>query len=499
MSTVLILPFLICFSTVVLTTLTWRRTRLQKMIHLIASAVFLFSAILLLYKVRQSDISTIAVGGYQAPFGILLVVDYFSALMIFMSAMITFVVGLYSLTDISKKLQRLGYYPLFWLLNFGVIGALMTGDLFNLYVWFEVMLISSFVLLIIGHHKSQLEGALKYVSIHFLATMFMLLAIGLIYGLTGTLNMADLNLLLAQSQNPTLVTTSIVLIVLAFSIKAALFPLFFWLPSAYHTANGTTAAIFSGILTKIGVYALIRTMTLLLPDNVWILTLLLFSATMTMITGVLGAVVQYNFKRLLSFHIISQVGYMIMGLAIYTPFAIAAAIFYTVHHMIVKTNLFLLSSISIKIGKTSDIRKLGGYYDRYPVIALLFFISAFSLAGLPPFSGFWSKLLIFQAAVYSGHAKVAIAALAVGLLTLYSMNKLWVQVFWKTPPPRPDLESNAEHLSYYLSLLPCVILASMTLAISFFPQPIFDFMLQVSQQLLHPELYVQAVMQGRHV
>jgi len=490
-----LLPLLTCFSVVILNCFFWRYSILQKSVHLIGSVLLLFVTAILFYTVLQHEILVVQLGHFPAPFGITFVIDMFSAIMLLITGIIGFSVSLYAISDINSWHQKFGFYVAYWILLMGICGAFSTGDLFNLYVWFEVMLIASFVLLVLGNHKMQLDGTMKYVSLNLVATILMLLAIAMLYAMVGTLNMADLALKLKLYPLKGTVTTVVLLLAIAFSIKSALFPLFFWLPASYHTTNVTTTAIFAGMLTKVGIYSLIRLTTLILPNSHYILSILLFSAGMTMLTGVLGAASQFHFRRLLSFHIISQIGYMVMGLAIYTPLALAGAIFYIVHHIIVKTNLFLISGVCSRIGKTSDIRKLGGFYQQYPYLAILFFIPAFSLAGIPPLSGFWGKFILLKAAFSSSHYIIAALSLFVSLLTLYSMTKIWIQVFWKNPPDSHDVSKVALwDIKSFFSFFPIIALALITISIGIFPQIFFKIILQTSEQLLHPEWYIHSVL-----
>lgn len=488
-----LLPLLSCFSIVVLNCLFWRNPILQKTCHLMGAVVLLGITGYLFYVVSLQDILVVQLGGYMAPFGITLVVDRLSSIMLLITGIVGFSVSIYAIQDISNWDQRLGFYVAYWILLMGICGAFSTGDLFNLYVWFEVMLIASFVLLVLGNHKIQLDGTMKYVSLNLVATILMLLAIAMLYGMVGTLNMADLAQKLKIYPLTGTVTTIVLLLCIAFAIKSALFPLFFWLPASYHVTNVTTAAIFAGMLTKVGIYGLVRLTTLIYPDSHYILSLLLFFAGFTMLTGVLGAAAEFHFRRLLSFHIISQIGYMVMGLAIYTPIALAGAIFYIVHHIIVKTNLFLISGICTRIGKTPDIRKLGGFYRHYPYLAVLFFIPAFSLAGMPPLSGFWGKLILLQAALTSSHYVIAVVSLLTSLLTLYSMTKIWTQVFWKEQISH-EVSTYSFDGNLLVTLFPIVFLAAMTLMIGLFPQLIFKMILQAAEQISHPELYIHAVL-----
>jgi multicomponent Na+:H+ antiporter subunit D len=310
---------------------------------------------------------------------------------------------------------------------------------------------------------------------------------------------------LSSSSRPALVRVLAVLFLLAFGIKAAIFPLFFWLPASYHTPPVSVSAIFAGLLTKVGVYALIRFFTLMFNhDTGFTHTLILVIAGFTMVTGVLGAVSQNEFRRVLSFHIVSQIGYMIMGLGLLTPLALAGSVFYIIHHIIVKTNLFLVSGIVARRSGSFAFKELGGLYVGGPGLALLFLIPALSLAGLPPLSGFWAKFILASAGLKIGGfgaSLIVAVALGVGLFTLFSMIKIWNEVCWKPAPERADADgvgtpepmTSAETLG---RVVPVIVLAALTVAIGLAGQAVFGLAEQTAQQLLNPQMYIAAVMEG---
>ena len=303
------------------------------------------------------------------------------------------------------------------------------------------MLMASFGLLVLGQDRRQLDGGVKYVVINLFSTLLLITGIGLLYGLTGTLNMADLHVQIQSIEDQGILTAVAMIFMVAFGIKSALFPLFFWLPAAYHTPPIAVSAIFAGLLTKVGVYALIRMFTLIFTNNMpYTSTVLLIVATLTMITGVLGAASHNEFRRILSFHIISQVGYMVLGLALHTSLALAGAIFYLIHHIIVKANLFLVSGVVRQLRGSLELSGLGDIYRTNKWGAVLFFIPAFSLAGFPPLSGFWAKMMLIRASLDIHQYLVAGLAAAVGLLTVYSMTKIWGEVFWKPAPDGIQIE-----------------------------------------------------------
>lgn len=451
--------------------------------------------------------SAVQLGGWSAPFGITFVADLLAAVMVLITGIVCLAVAAYSLADVDEYREQFGFHALFHCLIAGVTGAFLTGDLFNLYVWFEVMLISSFGLLVLGGDRAQLDGGVKYVCLNLVATASFLLGVGLLYGMTGTLNMADLALVLdGEVEGPLLAVVGLLLF--AFATKAAMFPLFFWLPASYHTPPVAVSAVFAALLTKVGVYALIRVMTLIFDGQMPVVQdVLIWASILTMVTGVLGAAAQNQIRRILSFHIISQIGYMTLGLALFTPLAIIGALFYLVHHIVVKANLFLVAGVANRMAGSFELGKIGGLVSR-PWLAVLFLIPALSLAGIPPLSGFWAKLLIIQASLEAEHYAAAVASLLVGLLTVYSMGKIWLEAFWKPHPEedasnlgvRPDGTAVLQPLSGTQMLLlvtPIVALAAITVVIGLWAEPFNQFALAAADQLLSPDAYVQAVLGGR--
>jgi multicomponent Na+:H+ antiporter subunit D len=481
-----VLPLL---SAAVLMLLQGRREA-QRVVSTTSAALGLALAGILLARVSAEGILVAQLGSWSAPFGISFVADHLSAIMVVINGVMGTAVAVYALRDIDEARERLGYHPVFQVLLAGVNGAFLTGDLFNLYVWFEVLLISSFVLLTLGNRREQLVGGVKYVSMNLVSSLVFLAATGLVYGATGTLNMADLAVKIPQAP-PALMVTISMLFLVAFGIKAAVFPLFFWLPASYHTPPVAISAIFAGMLTKVGVYALIRTFTLLFIGDVAIThTILLWIAGLTMVTGVLGAAAQNEFRKILSFHIISQIGYMILGLALYTPLGLMGSVFYLVHHIIVKGNLFLVAGLARFTGGSFELGELGGLYRYRPLLAILFLVPAFSLAGFPPLSGFWAKLVVIQAAVEAQAWTFVAVPLVVGLLTIYSMTKIWQGAFWSPVPEDRVLSGPAPRLLY----APVLALATLTIVIGLWSGPFIALSTAASLELMEPARYVSAVL-----
>ncbi|CTQ49728.1 Na+/H+ antiporter subunit D [Jannaschia donghaensis] len=495
MSDVLLpLPILIAFVTAILA-FFFRKGTEARWISVAGSACMLVAAGMLLSRVLTDGIQAAQMGTWAAPFGITLVADTLSAVMVVITGITALAVSIYAVGDVTEDMEHVGYHTLFQVLIAGVTGAFLTGDLFNLYVWFEVMLIASFGLLVMGGRRVQMDAGIKYVTLNLISTILFLSGIGLLYGVTGTLNMADLHYKV-QDADPGLVTVIATMFLVGFGIKSAVFPLFFWLPAAYHTPAFSVSAVFAGLLTKVGVYAMMRMFTLVFTQDIgWTHGLMLWVAVATMITGVLGAAAQTDFRRILSFHIVSQIGYMVLGLALYTPLAVTGAVFYLVHHIIVKANLFLVAGVTNRIAGSTEIDHIGGLYKGAPLLAFLFLIPAFSLAGFPPLSGFWAKYVLVKASLDLELWLVAAAALAVGLMTIYSMTKIWGRAFWKPHPGAivPSL-STLPAGDRFAMLAPIAGLATLTVIIGLFPEPFVGIATRAAEDLLDPTAYLTAVL-----
>ncbi len=483
------LPILIPLGTGTVCLLCWGQVRRQRVISVVSGVANLVATVALLLHVRTDGILVSMMGNWPPPFGIALVADLLSTIMVVLSATMGLTVLLYSFGDIDRRREQGGYYPLFHLLLMGINGSFLTGDLFNLFVFFEVMLIASYVLLSLGGEAGQLQESFKYLVLNLLASTVFVASVGILYGVAGTLNMADLALKMAQTEQPGLMTALSMLFLFVFGAKAAIFPLFFWLPDSYPEPPTAVSAIFGGLLTKVGVYALIRSFTLLfVQDIAFTHSFILGLAALTMIIGVLGAIVQNHFKRILSYHIISQIGYMILGLGFYTPLALAGSIFYIIHHITVKTALFLVSGITERATGSQQLQEMGGLLNTYPMVATLFMLAALSLAGIPPLSGFFAKLALLTAGVHEAQYFYVGVALLGSLLTLVSMSKIYLYVFWGEDKPKRTWAVRHADL-----LLPTAALVLITVALGLIGEPVFQLAQQAATQLFSREAYIEAV------
>jgi multicomponent Na+:H+ antiporter subunit D len=501
LDTLLVLPILIPLATAALTLIAARALRIQRALSFAGMASLLITGIVILLHVDEHGIAVAQAGGWAAPYGITLVADRLSALLVTAAGVVGLATTVFTGFSLDRRRERASFYPLLNVLLMGVCGSFLTGDLFNLYVCFEVMLMASFVLLTLGGTRAQLEGGLKYLILNLVSSAIFLTAGGLLYRAVGTLNMADIAEQVAAYPDTGLMDTLAMLFLVAFGLKAAMFPFFFWLPASYHTPPPVVSAVFAGLLSKVGVYALLRTFTMMFTGHLaFTHTVLAVLACATMIAGVLGAVAQMEIRRILSFQIVSSIGFLILGLALMSKIALAGAVFYLLHNIVVKTNLFFLAGVIEKLRGHGDLRRLGGLWRERPVLSVLFLVSALSLAGIPPLSGFWAKLVLLRAGLEGEWYWAVGIAVVVALLTLYSMTKIWALAFWKDAPTNEfaftGRELEVREKSARRAMLPVVALTIVTVAIGFLAGPIFEMAMATAEQLLDPSQYVTAVLGG---
>jgi multicomponent Na+:H+ antiporter subunit D len=490
----LALPLLLPLLTAIALQLLPQRTRLLRVLAFAGAVAMLVAAAVLFVRVQRHGIQVVQIASWPAPFGITLVADLFSALMMVMASVIGVAVTGSSFAGVDPRRETLGYHALVHVVLMGVSGAFLTGDIFNLYVWFEVMLIGSFVLMALHRTPAQLQAAFTYVGLNLLASAFLLTAIGLLYGQAGTLNLADLARAWPERHTPGLDAALSMLFLTAFGIKAALFPLFFWLPASYHTPPAAIGALLAGLLTKVGVYAMVRVFTLLFPSpDAIVYTVLLALSAITMVVGLLGAIGQFDFRRVLSFNLVGHIGFTTIGLALWTPAALGGSILYVLHHMLVISTLFLISGLFLRQRRTTDLRVLGGMYQTRPAVASLAMIPLFSLAGVPPLSGFIAKVAVIAPMIGSGHYLIAAVSLLVSLLTVLSMARLWEAAFWR-PAPVPAAPSLPHSRLGATILAPIAFLVILTVAVTVAAGPISTVTRRAADQLFDVDGYVQAVL-----
>jgi multicomponent Na+:H+ antiporter subunit D len=497
----IVLPLLAAGVSVLLT----RLPTLQRVVSLLTLTATLATSAWLLAVADRDGPSVVQLGGWAAPAGISLVGDRLSTLLLVVSSAVLLAVLVYAIGQgvaDGRRSTPAVFHPCYLVLAAGIAMAFLTGDLFNLFVAFEVMLVASYVLITLDGGKEQVRAGMTYVVVSLLASALFVTVIALVYAATGTVNLADAAMKLQDVPEGVRLVLGLTLLVV-FGIKAAVFPLFSWLPDSYPTAPSPVTAVFAGLLTKVGVYAILRTQTLLFPGLERIADVLLVLAVLTMVVGILGALVQDDVKRVLSFTIVSHIGYMLLGLGLYSAAGLAGAILYTVHHIVVQTTLFLVAGLMERREGTSSLAKAGGLQHVAPLLAVLYLVPALSLAGIPPLSGFVAKLGLLQAGVADGGvlALVAVAAAVLtSLLTLYAVGRVWTAVFWGPVAevvPDPDAEDAVE-VGVVRVPRPMLMAATLAvvggLAITVVAGPLYGLSARAADDLMDPRGYVEAVL-----
>lgn len=483
-----------------------RHRRTQVGISVATLALTTVIAAVLLVAVDTADAPlAVSVAGWPVPFGIVLYVDRLAALLVLISSIVLLAVLLYAVgqgaADGDDETPVSIFHPTYLVLAAGIFTAFIAGDLFNLYVGFEILLVASYVLITLGGSEPRIRSGIIYIVVSLVSSILFLSAIAMIYGAVGTVNMIQIAERMTQLPQSTQYVLHVMLL-LAFGIKAAVFPLSFWLPDSYPTAPAPVTAVFAGLLTKVGVYAIIRTETEIFLDNDLNL-LLLIVALLTMIIGILGAVAQAELKRILSFTLVSHIGYMIFGIAIATPAAIGATIYYMVHHIVVQTTLFLSVGLVERRAGSTSILKVKGLMRAAPLLAALYFIPAINLGGLPPFSGFIGKFALFDAAAQEGSPMMMaliVAGIVTSLLTLYALMRAWNLAFWREEEDSPETtqrtaylkESPAAGVITQQRAIPRVMTAAtvamvgFTVALTVFAGPLYEVCERIGGALLQP-------------
>ncbi|MGI9062589.1 MAG: Na+/H+ antiporter subunit D [Pseudonocardiaceae bacterium] len=504
MSTLVTLPVLLPMLGAGLTVMGSRSAMAQRAIGIVVLVTVAVLAAVLLAVADAGGPIVVELGGWAPPVGIALVADRLAALLLLVSTLVTLAVLVYSIdqriADYGRETPSTTFHPMYLLLCAGVSLAYLTGDLFTLFVAFEIMLASSYVLITRRTNASRIRSGMTYVTVSLTSSLLFLTMVGLVYAATGTVNLADLAGRVGELPAG-LRTVLGLLVVVVFGIKAAIVPLHFWLPDSYPNAPAPVTALFAGLLTKVGIYALVRTQTLIFPqDGAW--PLMLWFAVATMIVGALGALAQNDLNRLLSFLLVSHIGFMLFGLAVFDVDGIAGTLLYVVHHITVQATLFLVSGLITRRTGTVSLDQMGGLARTSPALAVLFAIPALTLAGIPPTSGFVAKLALLQAGAGSGLGTALVAGVVIvaSLLTLYAMTRVWVRVFWGSPrQPLTDPDPTDELVVGTAStpkpmMAAAGSLAAVSIAIAVAAGPLSGITARAAADLLDREPYRTAVL-----
>lgn len=493
MTNIILMPILIPLLTATLLMFFGEKILLQRWISLFSSILTAIASTIVLIKVKHNGIQTLALSSWDAPFGITLVSDMLSALLVFMTSIILLMVLLYSFNAIDEKREAYYYYPITQFLITGVNGAFTTGDIFNLFVFFEVMLMSSYVLIVLGGTKIQLRESIKYILVNVVSSALFVVAVAFLYSVVGTLNMAHIAVRIQEVNQPGIISVIAILFLIVFGLKGALFPLFFWLPGSYYAPPIPIMALFGALLTKVGVYSILRSFTLLFPHDLGFThQILLVMSIFTILVGCVGAVAFFDLKKIIIYNIMIAVGVITFGISVMTFEAISGTIFYLIHDMNIKAALILLIGMIINITSTSNLKEFRGLIKDYPVLAWTFFIAALVVSGIPPFSGFLGKLLLVRSGFEAGHYLGAVIVILSSLIVLFSMMKIFIRGFWG----ESTYKKKAKKVPVQHLMIAPVILVFLAIYYGVGAEFILPYIFQATETLTTPEIYINAVLKG---
>ncbi len=492
MSNLIIFPLLIPLFTAIILIFFNKRIMLQRWISAIGALANIVAALNMVLAVKKDGIHTLYMSGWLPPYGIVFVADMFAALLILTTTIIAAACLFYAFGSIGEAREKHYFYPLFQFLLVGVIGSFITGDIFNLFVCFEVMLIASYGLIVLGGTKLQLRESLKYILINIVSSTLFVASVAYLYAVVGTLNMAHLSVRVAEAGQGDMLTLISMLFLIVFGLKAGLF-LFYWLPGSYAAPPTAVIALFGALLTKVGVYAIIRTFTLIFYHDPGIThTLIGWLGAITMILGAIGAVAYLDVNRILIYNIVVAVGFLAFGLSVANMVAFEGIIFYLIHDMIVKALLFLLGGSLILASGTGKLKEMGGFIKRYPTLGWMFFAAAMALVGVPPLSGFIGKLLTIQGGLDAGAYLLSGIGLGSSLLVLYSMLRIFMSSFWGEAKP-----TTVQTVTFKQRLLiPSACLLFFVVMLGVGAEWVYPYVSQAAEVLIQPQIYIDAVLKG---
>ena len=491
MNNAVVLPIFVPVLTGILLILFMRSVRMQRWISGIGSLVTLLVTALLFYTVSTSGLQFLNMGGWAAPYGIVFVADTLASLLVLVSSVISVACTFYAFHSITEEREKHHFYVFFQFLMAGVNGSFLTGDLFNLFVCFELMLISSYALLVLGNTERQLRESLKYVLINMVSSSLLVIAIGYLYSVTGTINMAHLSVRVAEVGQDGILGVIAVLFLLIFSIKAGLF-LFFWLSGSYAAPPALVTALFAGLLTKVGLYAIVRVFTLIFyHDPGFTHAIIGWMSGATMLLGVIGAIAYKDVNKILVYNVVAGVGFVAFGMAAGNKLALEGLMFYLIHDMIIKTLLFLLGGAIIAAAGTSNLSNMGGMIQKYPLLGWMFFITTLALAGVPPLSGFPGKLMLFEGGLDAGLYVLTAIAVIASFIMLYSLLRVFIYAFFGSDK---TIHGGTTQISVNRLLAPAGFLFILIIGIGVFAEVLYPAISTAAHVLIDPNLYINNVL-----
>jgi len=490
MNNIIVMPMIIPLLTGILLIFLRPYVKVQRVFSLVSIVATVAVSVYILNMIQADGILRLDFGGWLPPYGISFVADSFSMLLVSTTAIVTGILLIYAFSSIGRAHENMFFYPFVFFLIAGVNGSFLTGDLFNLFVCFEVMLLSSYVLITLGGRKVQLVEAVKYISINVLSSWFFLVGIAYLYGTVGTLNMAHLSVRIAEvGQGPLLTVISIIFLIV-FSLKSGLL-LYFWLPGSYSAPPTVVAALFGALLTKVGIYAMFRVFTLIFYHEPGVTHLMIgIMAGITMIGGSIGAIAYNDIRKIVSYNVVIAVGFILVGLAVSTEVAIQGSIYYLIHDMIIKALLFLIAGTMIYLTGTARIENMSGLIRNYPILGWLFFITMLSLAGIPPLSGFIGKVFVGQGAIEAGAFVLLTIAFLSSIFVLYSLLRIFLNCFWGETIINEDDDVPLKKGM----LIPLVLFGILTIALGVGAEALAPYVSDAARTLTNPDIYIDAVL-----
>lgn len=489
MSNLAILPIILPLFAGIIVAFTNKNTEVTRFLTKLFSVIGLGTSVYLAWIVLHGETIVLETGSWVAPYGIVFVADSLAVLIVVTTNIVATACAFYAPYSLSENKEKHYFYAFFFFLISGVSGAFLTGDLFNLFVFFEVLLMASYALIVLGGDKVQLRESLKYLLINLFSSVVFVTAVAFLYSILGTVNMAQIAERIQDVEQQGVLTTIGILLFFVFATKAALFPLYYWMPRSYIVPNPVVSALFGALLTKVGIYSILRVFSLMFVYKTeYTHSLFIWIAALTLIFGIIGALSTNNVKLIIAYNVIPAVGFMILGIGVLNVESVSGSVFYLFHDMIIKAALFMIVGVVVYVTGTTDLRKMGGLMYHYPFLGWLLFIAALVLAGVPPFSGFIGKLLILKGAVTNDVIVVVLIGLLTSLLILYSVMKIFIHGFWG--------EKNAEHIKKPTKGMigPIAFLLSISIALGIGAEFIYPSVESIASYLLDPEIYIESVL-----
>jgi multicomponent Na+:H+ antiporter subunit D len=469
-----------------------RYNRVQRWLGFTAGVLAWGSSLVVLIHVILDGPQTYQLGGYQPPYGIVLVADMLSVLFVIMATTVMMAGLMYVIHSKDKCANFPAYVPLFLFMETGLNGAILTGDLFTFFVFLELMVLSSVSLVGISDNEYGLEAAIKYVFISGMGSLFLLLGVGSIYATFGTLNLADVGQQLATGARPLLASGAAVMLLAAFLLKSAVFPFHFWQPDFHTTAPTPVSAMLSSVIVKVGIYGIIRIVTLLFTEEAaTIQPLLMGLGVIGIFFGSLSALRTHNGKRLLAYSTIGQIGFILIAIGWGTPLALMAAIVYAFNHAFIKSSLLMIMGLvsSRNAKHSANFEDIGGAGRLMPpIIGALWFLGGMSLAGIPPMNGFISKLTIVQSGAAGSQWLTVGLAVGSGALTVMYMFRTWQYVF-----QQGNHDADVEILPYGDGVIAPAFLISICILLGLYARPLILLAERAVVQIGDPSIYINAV------